>query len=137
MLSDHFSEDEMRCPCGCGIYTVTQDLIAGLEDLRRYINQQIIVTSGHRCPGHDKAVGGSGSGPHTLGMAADIYSPNMSMADLWKAIEACQGGYWWGQGAYPDNGNFIHVDVSHIRYARWVQVKGKYIYLFQSGQSLT
>lgn len=33
---------------------------------------KIIVTSGYRCPTHDKNVGGSGTGQHTLGNAADI-----------------------------------------------------------------
>ena len=33
---------------------------------------KIIVTSGYRCERHDKNVGGSGNGQHTLGKAADI-----------------------------------------------------------------
>lgn len=135
MLSEHFSKAELSCKCGCGVCDVKQDLIVGLEEIRRYIKQPIIVTSGYRCPGADKACGGSGSGPHTFGMAADIYCPGLPMAELYRAIETCQGGVFSGLGAYPDDGvGFIHVDVYRARFHRWVRVKGKYIYLFTKGQ---
>lgn len=129
-MSEHFSEDELRCSCGCGKAEVKQDLIAGLEDLRRFVKRPIIITSGYRCPGADKACGGSGSGAHTLGMAADFYCPGLELPDLWKAIETCQGGYWSGLGAYYDQGRFIHADVYRTRFSRWTRIGGKYIYLF-------
>ena len=32
-----------------------------------------IICSGYRTPACDRSVGGSGSGPHTLGIAVDVY----------------------------------------------------------------
>ncbi|MCI5816635.1 D-Ala-D-Ala carboxypeptidase family metallohydrolase [Ruminococcus sp.] len=52
---------------------VDTTLIGYLEQIYAYLNcSKIIVSSGYRCPSHDKAVGGSGAGRHTMGMAADI-----------------------------------------------------------------
>ncbi|MBP3379273.1 MAG: hypothetical protein J6K77_00200 [Ruminococcus sp.] len=73
-LSAHFSASEMRCKCG-GTHDTKVDmaLIEKLEKLRETLGcSKIIVNSGYRCPAHDKNVGGSGSGQHTKGTAADI-----------------------------------------------------------------
>ena len=44
-----------------------------LEKLREKLHcSKIIITSGYRCPTHDKNVGGTGSGHHTKGNAADL-----------------------------------------------------------------
>ncbi len=73
-LSAHFSITEMRCKCGESHDTkVDTVLIDKLEKLRAALGcSKIIVNSGYRCPAHDKNVGGSGSGQHTKGTAADI-----------------------------------------------------------------
>lgn len=73
-LSPHFSASELRCKCG-GSHDTKADtlLIEKLEKLRETLCcSRIIVNSGYRCPAHDKNVGGSGSGQHTKGTAADI-----------------------------------------------------------------
>ncbi len=73
-LSDHFSLSEFRCKCGGNhVIKVDSELVEKLEQLREKLNcSQIIVNSGYRCYIHDKNVGGSGTGMHTRGMAADI-----------------------------------------------------------------
>ncbi len=73
-LSPHFNVKEFRCKCGKEHETLISDeLIEKLEKLYATLNcSQIIVTSGYRCEQHDKNVGGSGTGQHTLGNAADI-----------------------------------------------------------------
>ncbi len=73
-LSPHFNVKEFRCKCGKEHETLISDeLIEKLEKLYAALNcSQIIVTSGYRCEQHDKNVGGSGTGQHTLGNAADI-----------------------------------------------------------------
>ena len=73
-LSPHFNAQEFRCKCGKEHETLISDeLIANLEKLYAALDcSKIIVTSGYRCPAHDKNVGGSGTGQHTLGKAADI-----------------------------------------------------------------
>lgn len=73
-LSPHFNVQEFRCKCGQSHdILISEELIEKLEKLYAALNcSKIIVTSGYRCEQHDKNVGGSGSGQHTLGNAADI-----------------------------------------------------------------
>ena len=73
-LSPHFNISEFRCKCGREHETLNNpELIEKLEKLFTALNcSKIIVTSGYRCAAHDKTVGGSGTGQHTLGNAADI-----------------------------------------------------------------
>ena len=73
-LSPHFNVREFRCSCGKSHETLlASELIDKLEQLYTALNcSKIIVTSGYRCPDHDKAVGGTSSGQHTKGTAADV-----------------------------------------------------------------
>jgi GH25 family lysozyme M1 (1,4-beta-N-acetylmuramidase) len=73
-ISQHFNSTEFRCKCGKEHdFEVNDNLVQKLEKLYAALNcSQIIVTSGFRCVTHDKNVGGSGTGQHTLGNAADI-----------------------------------------------------------------
>lgn len=73
-LSPHFNAREFRCQCGQSHETlIASELVDKLEALYTALNcSKIIVTSGYRCPEHDKAVGGTSSGQHTKGTAADV-----------------------------------------------------------------
>ena len=73
-ISPHFKASEFQCKCGRNHdFELDDDLIAKLEQLYSVLNcSQIQVSSGYRCAAHDRAVGGSGTGQHTLGKAADI-----------------------------------------------------------------
>lgn len=73
-ISQHFNSTEFRCKCGKEHdFEVNDNLVQKFEKLYAALNcSQIIVTSGFRCVTHDKNVGGSGTGQHTLGNAADI-----------------------------------------------------------------
>ena len=73
-LSAHFNVSEFRCKCGKVHDTLLADeLVEKLEQLYAALNcSKIIVTSGFRCSMHDRTVGGSGTGQHTKGNAADI-----------------------------------------------------------------
>ena len=73
-LSPHFNVKEFRCQCGKSHETlIASELVDKLEQLYTALNcSKIIVTSGYRCPEHDKAVGGTSTGQHTKGTAADV-----------------------------------------------------------------
>ncbi len=73
-LSAHFNVSEFRCKCGKAHDTLLSDeLVEKLEQLYAALDcSKIIVTSGFRCSMHDRTVGGSGTGQHTKGNAADI-----------------------------------------------------------------
>lgn len=59
-----------------------------LDPLRDKIGQPIRISSGYRSPTLNKLIGGAKGSQHTLGEAADIYSPTMSAEDLFKFIRA-------------------------------------------------
>ncbi|MCD7810334.1 MAG: D-Ala-D-Ala carboxypeptidase family metallohydrolase [Ruminococcus sp.] len=73
-ITEHFKASEFVCKCGGSHDTlISTELCEKLEDLYSKLNcSKIIVNSGYRCASHDKAVGGSGSGQHTKGTAADV-----------------------------------------------------------------
>ena len=73
-LTTHFNVSEFRCKCGGSHDTkLDTDLADKLEKLHTAMNcSKIIINSGYRCSSHDKNVGGSGTGQHVNGCAADI-----------------------------------------------------------------
>lgn len=73
-LTPHFNTAEFKCKCGKSHDTlINTKLVEMLEKLREKLHcSKIVITSGYRCPTHDKNVGGTGSGHHTKGNAADL-----------------------------------------------------------------
>ena len=67
----YFTRDEFACKCGCGKSTVDVLFIVQLEKARNIADVPFIITSGVRCPEHNKAVG-STTQNHVNGKAADI-----------------------------------------------------------------
>ena len=80
-LSPHFSVRELACPC-CGRIRVEPLLIRLLEELRAELGRPIRVTSGYRCPDHNRAVGGVPRSRHLEGRAVDLASPPGEQARL-------------------------------------------------------
>ena len=112
-LSEHFKASEFRCKCGkAHDFSVNEELIQKLEQLRAALEcSSITVSSGFRCPAHDKAVGGKGNGQHTLGRAADICcrDANGEIIDTKKVCCAAQEiGF---NGIARINERNTHVDV--------------------------
>lgn len=122
-LSTDFSRSELQCRC-CGRLQIDSRLLDGLEQLRRLAGTPVIVHAGYRCPQHNQAVGGVPNSEHTLGLAADIGLPGLSLQRMYElALEVpqfAQGGI----GVY--DGGFLHVDVREHR-TRWARVSGKYV----------
>ena len=114
-LSPHFNAREFRCSCGGSHETlIASELVDKLEALYTALNcSKIIVTSGYRCPDHDKAVGGTSSGQHTKGTAADVCcygqdgQPISSKAVCCKAQDLGFGGIANITAAYQ----YTHLDV--------------------------
>lgn len=79
-LSPHFKMGEFVDPSDytsapfSSTVPIDSDLIDILEQVREHFGCTFCnINSGYRTPTADKAVGGSGSGPHTYGCAADVY----------------------------------------------------------------
>lgn len=117
-LSDHFRSSEFRCKCGKQHdFTIEDELIEKLEQLRAALEcSSITVSSGFRCPSHDKAVGGKGNGQHTLGKAADItcYGKDGQIIDT--KLVCCKAQDIGFSGIARINERNTHVDV---RAGKW------------------
>lgn len=114
-LSQNFRSEEFRCGCGCGLTYVTPRLVEFLQTLREIIDRPIRITSGIRCPKHNRAVGGGRSSWHLVGRAADITVPGLTTEELLVAVKASR--LFTGIGYYPKR-QFVHVDTRN-RPAYW------------------
>jgi len=122
-LSPHFSRKEFECRC-CGRLVLDDNLLDGLEALRKLAGVPVVVNAGYRCRQHNQEVGGVPNSEHTRGLAADIRLPGLSLQRMYElALEVPQFSRG-GIGAY--DGDFLHVDVRDHR-ARWARVDGKYV----------
>ena len=122
-LSPHFSRKEFECRC-CGRLVLDDNLLDGLEALRKLAGVPVVVNAGYRCRQHNQEVGGVPNSQHTQGLAADIRLPGLSLQRMYElALEVPQFSRG-GIGAY--DGDFLHVDVRDHR-ARWARVDGKYV----------
>jgi|SRR4029077_915834 uncharacterized protein YcbK (DUF882 family) len=122
-LSPHFSRKEFECRC-CGRLVLDDNLLDGLEALRRLAGVPVVVNAGYRCRQHNQEVGGVPNSQHTQGLAADIRLPGLSLQRMYElALEVPQFSRG-GIGAY--DGDLLHVDVRDHR-ARWARVDGKYV----------
>lgn len=128
-LSKSFSKKEMECKCSnksCEEQLVSEDLISTLQAIRDDFEAPIKITSGYRCPAHNKAVGGVSNSAHCRGIACDIKpasghlsnNPQMDLDRLLKSVHNVMGDTG-GIGHYPRrNGGWIHIDV-RAKKARW------------------
>lgn len=96
-LQPHFKSSEFRCKCGKKHdYKVDTELVRGLEAFFTKIPElfditvsKICLTSGYRCPAHDRSVGGSGVGPHVDGYAADFIAYDDANQPISSKIISC------------------------------------------------
>ena len=125
-LSRNFSKHEFTCRC-CGRIEINPRLVDALQELRDLAGLPVRVTSGYRCPEHNRGIGGATRSQHLLGTAADIVVRGMTPAEMYRLAEDIEAFHNGGIGVYPDKG-FIHVNVRDRR-ARWGQLGGKYVAL--------
>lgn len=115
----NFSKREMACKCGCttpvGVAVNLAKLARALEELRALAGLPLTITSGYRCPAHNKRIGGAKMSQHTLGIAADIVSKKLTPKELAALANQVPAFINGGIGVYS---SWIHVDVREGR-ARW------------------
>lgn len=73
-LTKNFNVSEFKCKCkGTHDIKIDVDFVKKIQDFMNKNGYDVgIISSAYRCSKHDKAVGGSGKGQHTLGKACDI-----------------------------------------------------------------
>jgi len=106
MITPHFSEAEMACPC-CGWFdpTYVRLLCARLESLRELVGP-LTILSGSRCRAHNSERGGARDSMHLLSLAADIQCGIDSMR--YRIVNMLQVQDWGGIGV---NVAYVHADL--------------------------
>lgn len=114
-LSDNFAASEFRCKCGKQHDTlISSELVEKLQSLIGTLGaSKAMITSGYRCPAHDKAVGGTGYGQHTKGLAADVIFYDRSGSPIITKLISCkaQDAGFSGIANIDSTYTAIHLDV--------------------------
>jgi len=124
-LSDHFSTEtdpNLECYCGCGFGSIIHHwnpkLAEIAEAVRGAAGRPLLVTSGCRCPRHNREVPGSARHSlHMSGDALDIACPaDLTVEQLYTVADHALrlNAPAAGLGQYPTR-NFIHVDTGRGR----------------------
>lgn len=110
-LTNDFNMHEFQCR-HCQAVKIDPELMRRLQVLRNKAGVPLSVSSGYRCPEHNRAVGGAEDSQHVKGTAADLKSslPVKELHGLAESVfaDGGLGSYTWG----------IHVDTRGHR-ARW------------------
>ena len=72
--------EDLRCRC-CGALVLHEPLYGALRELARRWGG-VRVTSGYRCPSHNRRVGGVPGSLHTRGRAVDLACPASRQGEL-------------------------------------------------------
>lgn len=124
-LTKHFNVSEWKCKCGKNHDIKIDDkLPVLLENLLVKLGAAHgNIYSGYRCPSHDKKVGGSGKGPHTLGMGVDIRfidSKGKPFKSSTVALTLEDMGHVYGigyrSGGSADSSGNIHIDTKNRKW---------------------
>lgn len=128
-LTRNLSRHELACR-HCGKLIVHPHLPVTFQQVRDFCSLTLgrdvplIVTSGYRCPVHNRAEGGVEDSTHVKGMAIDMYSPVVKVKQLHDLIlrghHEMRFSHLGGLGYYPKRG-FVHIDVlkDGNRLRRW------------------
>ncbi len=122
-LSEHFSKSELACHC-CGQLKIESGLVEALEQLRSLAGKEVVVHDAYRCPAHNQQVGGVSDSEHTLGMAADVSIPGLTLQEMYELALQVLAFLKGGIGVY--DGGFVHVDI-RLHQSRWARVRGQYV----------
>jgi len=110
----NFTEDEMRCRCGCGRADMDPQFMRTLERIRDGFGRPLKITSGFRCPEYDARPFVGGAGVHPTGRAGDIGIWGEDVFHLLALVYADGTITGIGQKQHgPHAGRFIHLDTTH------------------------
>ena len=107
----NFSIREVRCRC-CGASGRRENYLRVarvLEKVRERVGAPLYVHSWHRCPRHNKVVGGKPNSYHLQTLAADVTCKTLTPEELQKVVKEMreEGEDIGGIGSYP---GFTHID---------------------------
>lgn len=110
-LSENFNSLEFDCHGNgcCSETIINPQLVKYVQKIRDHFGKSITVTSGYRCPVHNKRIGGATGSRHSKGDAADIVVQGVAPREVAKYAESIGIK---GIGLYETSadGHFTHVD---------------------------
>lgn len=110
-LSENFNSLEFDCHGNgcCSETIINPQLVEYVQKIRDHFGKSITVTSGYRCPVHNKRIGGATGSRHSKGDAADIVVQGVAPREVAKYAESIGIK---GIGLYETSadGHFTHVD---------------------------
>lgn len=112
-MSRWFDDEEFACHCGCGYNEPNPILVYKLDELCDLLGGKVDINCACRCPEHNEEVGGVENSQHVLGNAADVDCPDFdTCSDVDTLAEYAKQVGFDGIGIYyPEDGNFVHMDV--------------------------
>ncbi len=110
-LTPNFRLVEFQCK-HCGSVKLDPELVRRLQAMRDELGHPLVITSGYRCPEHNKAVGGAAGSQHLHGTAADIVCPGVTIQQVRQVAEK-----YFGDGGIGRYNGYTHVDTGPKR--RW------------------
>lgn len=110
-LSTNFKSTEFDCHgqgC-CSTTEVDPKLVEFLQVIRDHFGKSVHISSGYRCPVHNKNVGGATGSRHGKGQAADIFIDGVKPKEIAQYAEN-MGIKGIGLYETSKDGFFVHVD---------------------------
>ena len=110
-LSANFKSYEFDCHGSgcCGTTLIDDELVEYLQKIRDHFGKKIKITSGYRCPIHNKNIGSGTGSYHAKGKAADIQVEDTEPREVAKYAESI-GVLGIGLYETSDDGFFVHID---------------------------
>jgi zinc D-Ala-D-Ala carboxypeptidase len=107
----NFKRSEFTCKCGCGFAPMDASFMWKLQSIRTAHTKPMYISSGYRCPSHNKTASSTGlTGPHTTGCAADILCSGSNATSILRfAVGEGMTGFGLKQKG-PHSLRFIHLD---------------------------
>lgn len=109
LAKEYFTDDELKCKCGCEELIFDQNARIKLNLIREDWGKPMIVSSGYRCPNHPLEVHKNATGEHSTGMCVDIRISGLEAFDL-AALARRHGVKRIGMNQKGNiNGRFVHL----------------------------
>lgn len=134
-IAPHITDNEYRCSC-CGLlppgFNINDPKYAFLfQDfwqIRTAWGKPLKISSGYRCPAHNKAIGGSYLSVHMFGLALDLDCAPDEVEDLFTTVLSINPDLRIGK--YTISGSFVHIDsgylITPIASIHWIKGKRWY-----------
>lgn len=114
-IQKHFRLSEFACKCGCDQHIYQRMNIVYLSHVlqvtRDFLGSPVQITSGYRCPIHNRSVGGAPRSMHVHGLAADVKSPGHTPADVERVLAGAVTDYFDCPLYIIPYDSFVHVDL--------------------------